>query len=177
MIFWILAASCVVFPSVAMVAEWIVGNRLSERHHSRHDTYVISFALTGALALAMLFMGILGLLLAWLCRVGVFRAEMTTMMGFFSSFVIVMFVMWMTLRRYRVATFDDHLELTPFVGLMRTIRYADIERMRWTKGLGFSGNRSILIIVGGKVVGTLIGTFDLDQILLSINRNDVLENA
>jgi hypothetical protein len=86
-----------------------------------------------------------------------------------------MFVMWAALRRYRVATFDDHLEVTPFIGKMRTIRYADIERMSWSKPLGISPNRSILIQVDGEVRAVLVGTFDLDQILLRINRNDVLD--
>ena len=175
MTFALLAAVSIVLPILSMLIEWIVGVRLSERHHSRHDTYVISTALTGALSLAMLFMGMLGLLLSWLCWIGVFRANMTTMIGFFSSFVVVMFVMWAALRHYRVATFDDHLEVTPFVGKKRIIRYADIERMSWAKPFGISPNRSILIQADGEVKAVLVGTFDLDQILLSINRNDVLD--
>ena len=175
MILWVLVALCVVLPSVATLAEWFISTGLSERHHSRHDTYVIPFALTGALSLAMFFMGLLGLILGWLCYVGVFRADITTMIGFFASFVTVMFVMWAALRRYRVATFDDHLEATPFIGKMRTIRYADIERMSWSKPSVISPNRSILIQVDGEVQAVFVGTFDLDQILLRINRNDVLD--
>ena len=175
MILWVLIGLCIVLPSIATLAEWFISTGLSERHHSRHDTYVIPSALTGALSLAMFFMGLLGLLLSWLCKVGVFRADITTMIGFFASFVTVMFVMWAALRHYRVATFDDHLEVTPFVGKKRIIRYADIERMSWAKPFGISPNRSILIQAGGEVKAVLVGTFDLDQILLSINRNDVLD--
>ncbi|MDO5118454.1 MAG: hypothetical protein Q4D48_00075 [Coriobacteriales bacterium] len=177
MMFVVLAAICIVLPTIAMLAEWIVSARLSERHHSKHDTYVIPFALTGALSLAMFFMGLLGILLSWLCYVGVFRADITTMIGFFASFVVVMFVMWSALRRYRVATFDDHLEVTPFAGRKQIIKYSDIDRMRWSTPFGLTGNRSILISVDGEVQAVLIGTFDLDQILLRINRNDVLDNA
>ena len=57
MMFVVLAAICIVLPTIAMLAEWIVSARLSERHHSKHDTYVIPFALTGALSLALFFMG------------------------------------------------------------------------------------------------------------------------
>ncbi|MBR2683394.1 MAG: hypothetical protein IKE22_09045 [Atopobiaceae bacterium] len=177
MTFALLAAVSIVLPILSMLIEWIVGVRLSERHHSRHDTYVISTALTGALSLAMLFMGMLGLLLSWLCWIGVFRANMTTMIGFFSSFVVVMFVMWAALRHYRVATYDDYLEVTPFVGPMRTIRYSDIEALCWSRPRMLSSGRDIFVIVNGKIAAVLIGTFDLDQILMRINRNDVLENT
>ena len=37
--------------------------------------------------------------------------------------------------------------------------------------------RSISVIVDGDVKAVLNSTFDLDQILIRINRNDVLENA
>ena len=176
MMFWLFVMVCSVLPGVAMLVEWIISTRLSERHHSSHDTYVIPFALTGALSLSMFFMGLLGLVLSWLCFVGVFKADNTVMLGFFASFVLVMFVMWCALRRYRVATFDDHLEMTPFVGRKCTVRYADIDKMTWSRPFGFSGNRGILIMEDGDVKGVLVGTFDLDQVLLRINRNDVLDN-
>lgn len=160
-----------------MVMEWVVGTRLSERHHSKHDTYVISSALTGALALAMLFMGVLGLVLSWLCYVGVFKASMITMEGFFFAFVLVMFVMWAALRRYRVATYDDHLEVTPFVGAKRSIKYDEIDRLKWSRSLIPLSGRSIMVVADGETKAVLIGTFDLEQILLQINRNDVLDNA
>lgn len=177
MTFWVFAVTSSVLPAFAMVMEWVVGTRLSERHHSKHDTYVISSALTGALALAMLFMGVLGLVLSWLCYVGVFKSSMVTMEGFFFAFVLVMFVMWATLRRYRVATYDDHLEVTPFVGRKRSIKYDEIERLKWARSLIPPSSRSIMVIAGGETKAVLIGTFDLEQILLQINRNDVLDNV
>lgn len=176
MTYLVLAAISAILPAYVMVMEWIVGTRLSERHHSKHDTYVISSALTGAIALAMLFMGVLGLVLSWLCRVGVFMVSEVTMQGFFSSFVLVMFVMWAALRRYKVATFDDHLEVTPYIGAKRSIRYDEIERLKWTSSLLPPVSKSIVVIVDGEPKAILIGTFDLDQILLQINRNDVLDS-
>lgn len=176
MTYLVLAAISAILPAYAMVMEWVVGTRLSERHHSKHDTYVISSALTGAIALAMLFMGVLGLALSWLCRVGVFNVSEVTMQGFFSSFVLVMFVMWAALRRYKVATFDDHLEVTPYIGAKRSIRYDEIERLKWTSSLLPPVSKSIVVIVDGEPKAILIGTFDLDQILLQINRNDVLDS-
>ena len=177
MIFCLFVAACAALPGISMLVEWAVSTRLSERHHSSHDTYVIPFALTSALSLSMMFMGTLGLVLCWLCHVGVFKADPTIMLGFFSSFVLVMFVMWSALRHYRVATFDDHLEVTPFVGGKRIVRYDDIDCMRWSRPLAISSRRNILIFSGGEVCGVLIGTFDLDQILLRINRNDVFDNS
>ena len=176
MTYWVFAVTSAIIPVYAMVMEWVMGTRLSERHHSRHDTYVISSALTGAITLSMLFMGVLGLVLSWLCRVGVFKASALTMQGFFFSFILVMFVMWATLRRYRVATYDDHLEVTPFLGAQRSIRYDEIERLKWSSSVIPPSRRCIVVIAGGEAKAILMGTFDLDQILLQINRNDVLDS-
>lgn len=177
MTFALLAVVCAALPLASLVIEWVVSTQLSERHHRLHDTYAISSALTSALTLAMMFMGLLGLVLSWLCMVGVFSADRTIMIAFFASFVAVMFVMWAALKRYRVAMYEDHLEVTPFFGPRRSVRYADIEQLRWASSLSTSHNRSVLVIVGGKVAATIVGTFDLDQILMRIDRNDVLENG
>lgn len=177
MTFVILVALAVVPPTIAVVLEFMNSVRLSERHHSHHDTYGVSIVMLSVLVMAMVFMGLLGLVLSWLCYVGVFHADGTVMLGFFSSFVLVMFVMWMAMRRYHVSTYDDYMVITPYVGKSQTIHYDKIERLRWSGSRSFFGDRSLSVIVGGKVVAVLVGVVDIEQILQSINRTDILDEG
>lgn len=161
---------------VAAIIEWIGDIDMVERHHSHHDTYVISGIMSRVLVMALLFMGLLGVMLGWLCMVGVFEADETVMLAFFASFEVVMFVMWLSMRRYLVCTYDDYMEVVPLFGRRRTIYYDDITELRWSSAFTLVGNRSLSVIVDGKVAAQLLGTLDLEQILLRINRLDVLEN-
>lgn len=164
-------------PLVAMILELLSGGGLIERHHSHHDTYVISNIMSRVLVMAMVFMGLLGIMLSWLCMMEVFAADETVMLGFFASFVDVMFVMWFAMRRYLVCTYDDRMEVVPLVGRRRTVRYDEIEQLRWSSAFTLMGNRSISVIVDGKVAVQLLGTLDLEQILLRINRDDAFERV
>ncbi len=177
MMYYVLVAICAIVPLLAIVVEWLTGSGISERHHSHHDTYLMPRSMTGVLVISMAFMGVLGILLGWLCRVGVFVADDTAMISFFASFVVVMCVMWLAMRRYRVSTYDDHMDVVPYFGRVRTIRYADIDQLLWSRPNFMMRGRSISVIVDGDVKAVLNSTFDLDQILIRINRNDVLENA
>jgi hypothetical protein len=67
--------------------------------------------------------------------------------------------------------------VVPYFGRVRTIRYADIDQLLWSRPNFMMRGRSISVIVDGDVKAVLNSTFDLDQILIRINRNDVLENA
>lgn len=171
----LLIAVCAGTPLIAVLINWVNDADMTERHHSHHDTYVISGIMSRVLVLAMIFMGLLGIMLSWLCMVGVFDGDETVMLGFFSSFVVVTFAMWFSLRRYLVCTFEDHLEIVPLIGPRRSIRYDDIELMRWSSAFTLVGSRSLSVIVNGKVAAQLLSTLDLEQILLRINRDDVLE--
>ena len=171
----LLTALTVVPATVAAILEFAFNVRISERHHSHHDTYGMSVIMTSMVVTAMVFMAVLGVVLAWLCHMEVFRAEEAVILGFFSAFELVMFVMWLAMRRYQVSTYDDHMEVRPFVGPTRTIPYDRIERLRWTGSRYVGGGRSLSIVVDGKVVAVLVGMIDLDQVVLRINRNDVLD--
>lgn len=173
----VLVILCALVPLVAAVSEWFISSGISERHHSHHETYVTPRAMTSVLVIVMVFMGLLGILLSWLCRLGVFVADETAMISFFAAFDVVMFVMWAAMRRYRVSTYDDHMVVTPFLGKSKTIRYADIDRLQWLPPTLLTRGHSLAVVAKGKVQAVLNSSFDLDQILLRINRNDVLENT
>ncbi|MGL5173579.1 MAG: hypothetical protein ACRC75_06975 [Olsenella sp.] len=170
----ILTVATVGIPLLAAVMERVGSVGISERHHSHHDTFVLSSAFSHALVFAMLFMGLMGLVLGWLCSIGVFSANPVVIHSFFVAFLAVMFVFWMIIRRFKVSLFDDQMIITPFLGGDVTVGYADIESMEWTGFRKGTGYRDLAIYVGGRKVVTLVGVLDLEQVLVRIHRFDVL---
>lgn len=173
----ILAIVCAVIPLLATFVLRMHDEGFSERHHSHHDTYMVSVSLTWTLVLAMFVMGALGLLLGWLCSISVFEANSSVVMGFFDAYLLVSFFCWVLLVRYKVVTYDDYMEVTPFVGRTTTVAYADITALRWTPSILFQGKRSIRVYVGEKQRALLWCALDLDQILIRMNRFEVLEDV
>ena len=170
----LLVVVAAVVPLVALVVEHVGNVRITERHHSHHDTYVVSAEFTRSLVLAMAFMAALGLLVAWLCERDVFVASATTVLGFFDAFLVTCFVMWSLICRYRVSVFGDSLAVTPLVGPKVWVRYDQIERLEWTGLRAGSGFRSLVVWVGGRRAVTLLGIVDVEQIIMSIDRFDLL---
>ncbi len=149
---------------------------IAERHHSHHDTYVISSTLMWTLVFAMIVMGSLGILLGWLCKVGVFDVDESVVIGFFDAFLFVTFAYWWLIRRYKVVTYDDRLEVTPFLGRTASIAYRDISAMEWTPSLLIPNSRNVRVFVGHRSRALLWAGLDLDQILIRIDRFDALED-
>lgn len=170
----LMLAVVVVVPVLSVGLELTGGSNISERHHSHHDTYVASSASMRALVVGMVFMGGVGLILAWLCGVGVFDAHPNVVLGFFSSFLAVCFALWFAMRRYRVVTYDDYMVVTPFVGRTVRISYDQITSMRWHRSWIWAGPPSVDVLVGGRRVAYLWGGLDTDEILMRIDRYDVL---
>jgi hypothetical protein len=166
----------VLIPVVAGIMLWATSGDISERHHSHHDTYVMASTLSWSLVFSMVFMGALGILLEWLCMVGVFRANGVVVLGFFDAFLIVAFVYWLLLRRYKVVTYDDEMVVTPFLGKTVVIRYKDISAMEWTTSIITPKSRNVRVFVGHQRRALLWSVLDLNQILVRINRFDVLDN-
>ena len=164
----------VALPVVALVCQRVADSGMAERHHRHHDTYVVPVMLTRTLSVVMLFMAVLGAALTWLCSLGAFTANPLVVLSFFLSFVATTFCLWFVMRRYSVVTFRDRMVITPFVGRKRTIRYRDIERMEWFGFRSGSGYRNLRIYIGGRAVGMLWGILDLEQILMRVDRYDVL---
>ena len=148
---------------------------MPERHHSHHDTYVISGALSRSVVASMVFAAILGLVLRWLCNVGVFDVSSAVVPGFFSSYLVVSFCMWMMVRRYRVVTYDDRMLVKPFIGRTIHIRYRDITSLRRLAFLRSASSANLGIWVNHKRAAIIWGSLDIEQILMRIDRFDVLE--
>lgn len=171
-----LTAFAVAVPVVASLMVWLGEENIAERHHSHHDTYVIAGSMTLALLVAMIFMGALGVLLGWLCMVEVFPIDASVVLAFFDAFLLVSFVYWLLLRRYKVVTYANYMQVTPFFGKTSTVRYVDISAMEWTPSLLFPTGRNVRVYVGHRRRALLWSGLDLDQILIRIDRFDALEN-
>ena len=175
----LLIAAVAGIPLVAVIVEWAAAARTAERHHSHHDTYVVATSLSRAMVVSMVFMGLMGLFLGWLCNDGVFgnAVDVRVVLGFFAAFLIVLMVIWLALRRYQVKLYDESMIVTPFVGSDIEVAYADIDRLAWTGIRAGTGYQNLSVYVGDKRVAVLLGILDIDQILMRINRFDVLEHA
>ena len=113
-------------------------------------------------------------MLGWLCDVGGFDASADVVMPFFSSFVIVLSVLWAFIRRYRASLYDDFMDVRPYVGCLRTVRYDQIERMEWVGVRCGTGFRTLVIHPSGERPVKLPGVLDLEHILARIDRDDAL---
>ena len=165
-----------VIPAGASLSLWLGDAGIAERHHSHHDTYVIAGTLTWSLAFAMIVMGSLGILLGWLCVIGAFNANGMVVMSFFDAFLVVSFVYWVFLRRYKVVTYDGYMEVTPFFGPMTSIAYSDISAMEWAVSLIVPNGRNVRVYVDNRRKALLWAGLDLDQILIRIDRYDALDD-
>ncbi len=174
--FVLLMSPVLIIPLVSIVMLWVGNSDISERHHSHHDTYVVPSVFSWVLVTSVVFMGALGILLGWLCMLTVFVGDIFVVFSFFDAFLITVFVLWLAIRRYKVVTFDDRLEVTPFLGPTSTVRYADISAMEWTKSVLIPNGRNIHVFVGHRRCAMLWATIDLDQILIRINRFDAIES-
>lgn len=170
----LLVIIAVVVPLAALLHERAGTVRMSERHHSHHDTYVVPASFTRSITLAMLFMSALGLLLALLCKAHVLLARPLVVLGFSDAFVVTCFVMRWALCRYRVSTFRDCMVVTPFVGGEAWVRYDQIERLVWSGLRMESGFRTLDVWVDGRRAVRLSGIVDVEQIIMSIDRFDLL---
>ena len=65
----------------------------------------------------------------------------------------------------------------PFVGSEISINYQDIKRMEWVGGRRGSGFRDLLILTSNASKVRLSGMIGLDQVLLKIDRFDVLAHS
>lgn len=173
----VLVAVAVAVPLASFVLMRLGSVRITERHHSRHDTYVIPVAFTRSLVHMMAFMGAMGLFLGWLCSSSVFVADPPEVLAFFDAFIVTTFTLWLVLTRYKVSTFEGHMIVTPFVGHDVVVRYDQIERMEWAGFRKGSGYRDLDVWVGGSYAVRLSALVDLEQILMSIDRFDVLPSS
>ena len=172
----IMSLLIMVVPVLAVLLELVTRFDIVERHHIHHDTYAVSLVVTRTIMLVNGFMGVLGLLVSWLCRVGIYgQVEPVLTMSFFLSFELALLIAQSVVGRYQVVTYEDHLTVTPFVGATRSMRYADITQMRYRQRFpgGFVTDLHLTAKDGSHV--SIWGILDIDQMLLRIDRFEVLE--
>lgn len=170
----VLLVFLVIVPLVALLFE-NRGSRLrmEERHHSHHDTYVISPGLSRVMVNSMVIMAAAGIILGLLAFVDLFEEPPIVIISFFVAYLVVAFVMWYLMTRYRVSVYEDHLEVTPMIGEKKSVAFSEIESMRLVMPrLGL--RRTVYVYKGGSRVITIWGMVDVNQILVRINRFDVL---
>ena len=174
MVVGVLLALTVVLPLVAVVLEHAGDARISERHHSHHDTYVVPVSLPRSIVTAMVFMGLLGAIVGGLCALGLLDSDPVALLSFFDAFLAACLLMWVGLSRYRVSVFGDGMVVTPIVGRGRWVAFDAIEKLTW-EGLRMgSGFRSLVVWVDGRRAATLLGLVDVEQIIMEIDRYDLL---
>lgn len=149
---------------------------ISERHHTHHDTYSVSLVISRTLMLVMVFMGVLGALTGWLCHIGVFPADPVVPLAFFVSFQLTLFLLAVAVVRYQVMTYDDHMLVRRAFGRTRLVRYDQIERMRWVSSLLGSHLKDLRIYARDGRSVRVWSLLDVEQLLFSIDRFDVLEH-
>lgn len=164
-------------PFFAMVGEHLGNVRISERHHSHHDTFVVPVALTRGIVFALVAMGSVGLVATALAWVGLLPADSFLVVSFFDSFVATGLVFWWLCHRYKVSTFEDAMSIRPFIGPVAWVRYRDINAMAWTGYRKGSGYRDLELWVDGKPTARLSALVDIERILMRIDRFDVMAHS
>lgn len=149
--------------------------RIAERHHSHHDTYSVPVSFTRALSYAIYLMGALGMALHYLAHTGVLGVDPAAVIAFFDGFLVVAFLCWMCVGRYKVSTFNDCLVVTPLVGNDVWVNYDKIDRLVRYGGTEDHGHRSLDVYVDGARKITIHGLVDIEQILMRVDRFDVLD--
>ena len=169
-----LVVIAVLVPTLALLLEHAGSVRFAERHHRYHDTYVVPTGFTRAVVLAMTFLSVAGLVLSWVCLTDVSDTDPITILAFTDAFVVTCFVMWWVLCRYKVSVFGDRMVVTPFLGADAEVVYSQIDRMVWVGVRRGAGMRSLDVYVDGARVCRLSSMVDVSQVLMSIDRFDVL---
>ena len=175
--FRILGVFCILIPLGAALIERSGNVLIAERHHRHHDTYAVSPQLLNALVKTLFVMGAIGVLVGLLTQRTDYWCEQAFVLAFFDAFVITVFLAWLMLSRHKVSLFEDHMVVTPVIGRDITVWYANIDRLSWC-GLRYaSGYRSLRVSVDGRRATTVYGVIDVEQVLLHVDRFDVLELA
>ena len=162
-------------PVLAVLISMLGGSSLSERYHLHHDTYAVSLVVSRTLALVMIFMGVLGGLTGWLCGVGVFVGDPLVPLAFFTAFELTILLVLIAVTRHQVMAYDDFMIVRPACGWQREVRYDHIARMVWVPSRLGPHLRDLRIYTDDGKVVRIWYLLDIEQILLRIDRFEVLE--
>lgn len=148
---------------------------MAERHHTHHDTYAISPVMSRTLVLVMVFMGVLGGLTGWLCHIGVFNSDPVVPLTFFVAFQATILFAFAAVCRCEVMAYDDRMFVKPWFGRRRVVVYEDIVQMQRRRSLLNPNFDDLRIFMRDKSMVRVSGLLDVEQILLRIDRFEVLE--
>ena len=165
----------VAIPILASLIVFLSGTAPAERYHLHHDTYSISRVVPRTLVLVMIFMGVLGALTVWLCNLDVYYQEPEVPLLFFVAFQVTAFLAFVGIGRLQVMTYDDRMLVRPWFGRQREVRYADIDSMRRSVSVLNSNFDDLRVRMHNGRVVRISGLLDIEQILVRIDRFEVLE--
>ena len=131
-------------------------------------------SLTRSLIIDMAFVSAIAVILGWLCYVNVFTPNPDIVMAFLRAFSVVMFMAWYILSRYKSRFLTMRWSWSRSLDKRLPINYQDIKRMEWVGGRRGSGFRDLLIWTSDTSKVRLSGMIGLDQVLLKIDRFDVV---
>lgn len=169
-----LLIAVIALPLCALVIVMLSGTPISERHHLHHDTYSVSLVVSRTFVLVMVFMGVVGGLVGWLCHLGVFSADPLVPLAFFLSFQLMLLLMLAAVMRYQVMAYDDELLVRPPFGRTKTIPYGRIDRMEWIPSFLGPHLHDLRITTTRGVTARIWCLLDIEQILLRIDRFDTM---
>jgi hypothetical protein len=165
-------------PIFSAIFQIVSDTDIAERHHSHHDTYRASKTFTRMLVYAMGCMGGAGILVCLLQRLGLLDVDIPVAITFFCSFVVTTWAVWAMFGRYRVETYSDYLRVVPLLGRARVIPYDRICDIRTLGDPLWEGNPSVCVYERGRRTPALLwNLLDVEQILMRINRPDLLERG
>ena len=161
-------------PLVSGIFSLLTNATLAERHHIHHDTYSVSKVVTRTLVLVMIFMGVLGGMTGWLCHLGVYPTDPMVPLSFFASFQLTVAAAYVLLSRTQVMAYNDRMFIRSGMRRQVEIVYADIDSMRRTPSLFIPSFHDLRIHTTQNKTVTVLGLLDIEQILMRIDRFDVL---
>jgi hypothetical protein len=165
-------------PIFSAIFQIVSDTDIAERHHSHHDTYRVSKTFTRMLVYAMGCMGAMGILVCLLQKAGLLDVDLSVAIAFFCSFVVTTWAVWAMFGRYRVETHSDYLRVVPLLGRARVIPYDRICGIRTMGDSLLEGSPSICVYERGRRAPVLLwNLLDVEQILMRVNRSDLLERG
>lgn len=163
-------------PVIAALIASLAGTDISERHHAHHDTYGVPLVASRALVLVMVFMGVLGGLVGWLCRLGVFATDPLVPLSFFVSFEVAILVLLIVFVRYQVMVYDDHITVRQAFVHSVSIPYDQIDDMEWVWSFLGARTQDLRISAQDGTSLRVWSLLDIEQILLRIDLFDTLDD-
>ncbi len=177
----------VVVPLCALLFVWHRRSSLPERHHAHHDTYTASTLFIYSLSALTVCITCVGVCLTCALQFEAMPSpwdDVIAAASFFAAFSYTLSCALIIISRYSIQTYENEMHLTTLMGATYVIPYADIVSMYWTSRSSFLEAPALRLCYtpvpdqsahhAHPVHIKIWALLDIDQILLRINRFDVL---